>query len=214
MRQILFIAFVLSVSNLALGAPSSVQIISKKQVRDLFVQKTGLELGDLVSAIKGETSARKKIQKFSLTQNPDAVLASFDKQIEKMKADCSKSSSSPTLCGEQAAEISKGVAALKGHSHKALAGDLTPKALQWHLAVVSHVVDEQVLVPLMKTWEVACDKSGKLNTPECKASFENIGRLQELMSDLLSWNVKYYASAHAPKISESTVVEVVKAYEK
>lgn len=201
-------------SNAALAAQSSVQIISKKQIHEMFVQKTGLELKDLVSAIKGDAGAQKKIQKFSLKQNPDAVLASFDKQLGKMKADCSKLSHSPTLCDEQAAEFSKIVTSLKGYSHKALAGELNPKSLQWHLAVISYVVDEQVLLPLMKTWEAQCEKMGKLNAPECKSSFENMGRLQELMENMLSWNVKYYASAQATKISESAILEAVAAYGK
>ncbi|MNY81020.1 hypothetical protein D3C86_2223640 [compost metagenome] len=66
----------------------------------------------------------------------------------------------------------------------------------------------------MKTWESACDKPEKLNTPACKASFENIGRFQELMENMQGWNLKFYAGSQAPKISESSILEAVATYEK
>lgn len=213
LRPLLVSALSLFIAGNSLAAETSVQIVSKKQVYELFVQKTGLELKDLVSGIKGETTARKKIQKFSLKQNPDSVLASFEKQIEKMKVDCLRLSSSPTLCDEQAAEISKG-SSLKEQSRKALAGELNPKALQWHLAVISYIVDEQVMEPMMKVWEGACDKPEKLNTLGCKASLANIGQFQELMSNMQGWNLKFYASAAAPKISESSILDAVTTYGK
>lgn len=196
------------------AADASLPAVSKKQVYELFTKKTGLLLNDVISAIKGDEASRKKIQKFSLAQNPDSVIFAYTEQIKKDERDCLAHSASSSLCQKQAAEISKDIETLKKQSHKALAGELTAKTLQWHLAVLSHIVDEQVIGKFMGEWVIQCDKSGKMNSASCKATLESVGQFQELMSNFLVWNLKFYGGPEVPKVNESTIREAAASYGK
>ncbi|MNT59762.1 hypothetical protein D3C72_1972980 [compost metagenome] len=102
----------------------------------------------------------------------------------------------------------------KKQSQKVLAGDLNSKTLQWHLAVLSHAVDEQVIGKFMGEWIVQCDKSGKMSSADCKTSLENVGQFQELMSKLLLWNANIDGAPEALKVSESTIRDTMAAYGK